>query len=119
MLDQPHPRENRADLIVVLPLLMLLEGEEPESLAGESEEVLLLEGEEDEESAEEGVWEERPPTPPPTPQWSSLSEESEESPVNGTDRIWLARCQNKGQVSTTTLEAVDLANTAIANHRLL
>lgn len=34
---------------------MLLEGEEPESLAGEREEVLLFEGEEEEESAEEGV----------------------------------------------------------------
>ena len=65
---------------------MLREGEEPESLAGDREEVLLLEGEEEEESADEGVWEDSP-VPPLTPQWSSLSDESDESPVKGTDRI--------------------------------
>lgn len=70
---------------------MLLEGEEPESLAGEREEVLLLDGELEEDSVEEeGVWEERPRESEP-PQCSSPSEESDESPVNGTDRIWLAR----------------------------
>lgn len=73
---------------------MLLEGEEPESFAGESEEVLLFEGELEDDSAEEdGVWEDRPLESDP-PQWSSPSEESDESPVKGTERIWLARCNN-------------------------
>lgn len=70
---------------------MLLEGEEPESFAGERDDVLLLEGELDDDSAEEeGVWEDRPLESDP-PQWSSPSEESDESPVKGTERIWLAR----------------------------
>lgn len=74
---------------------MLLEGEDPESLAGESDEVLLLEGELEEDSAEEeGVWEDSPLESEP-PQWSSPSEESDESPVNGTERIWLARWNDK------------------------
>ena len=30
--------------------------------------------------------------PPRTSTWSSPSDESDESPLNGTDRIWLARC---------------------------
>ena len=40
---------------------MLFEGEDPESFAGESDDVLLLEGElEDDSAEEEGVWEDRP-----------------------------------------------------------
>ena len=66
---------------------MLFEGEEPESLAGDSEDVLLFEGELDDDSAdEEGVWDESPLESEP-PQWSSPSDESEESPVKGTDLI--------------------------------
>lgn len=42
-----------SDKLMHSPLLILLEGEEPESFAGEREDVLLLEGELEEDSAEE------------------------------------------------------------------
>ena len=56
-------------------------------MAGDKDDVLLLEGElEDDSADDDGVWEDKFRDSDPW-QWSSPSEESEESPVNGTDLI--------------------------------